>query len=250
MVRTAALVTVRNSSTRLPAKALAEVGYGKKSIEVVLERAKLTGFEVILCTSTDASDDVFEAIAGQNGVRIFRGNLKNKITRWYDCFMENDFEAVLLVDGDDLLYDYEIGSRAVFQLINAGLEMVKAPDDIVCGFFTYALSRKGIEKLYLTAKTYPDTDVITEFIRLSGIHTREVKLNDWERNKKIRLTLDYPEDLEMFRAAFQVLDIQANGKEVVSCFQNNPHLSLINNFRQGEFLQNQENFNKYINPGK
>jgi spore coat polysaccharide biosynthesis protein SpsF (cytidylyltransferase family) len=183
-------------------------------------------------------------------VNIYRGNLKNKITRWYNCFIENDLDAALLVDGDDLLYDYEIGARAVFQLINSGLEMVKAPDDIVCGFFTYALSRNGIEKLYQSAKLYPDTDVITEFIRVSDLLIAEVELNDWERNQKLRLTLDYPEDLEMFQTVFQVLDIQANGQKVVNCFQNNPQLSKINYFRQGEFLKNQENFNKNINSKK
>jgi len=213
---------------------------------MVLERAKLTGYEVIICTSTDPSDDVFEEIAALNKVGIYRGNLLNKITRWYDCINANKLDHVLLIDGDDLLYDYNIGHRAIKMLINSGLEMVVHPKEIVCGFFTHALSQTGAFKLFNAAKMYPDTDVITEFINMSGIIINDIKLYDWERNKNLRLTLDYPEDLEMFRKFFQQNDYQVDGKRVVHFFENHPEIAEINYFRQNEFLNNQQNFNRRI----
>jgi spore coat polysaccharide biosynthesis protein SpsF len=246
MVNIAALVTVRNSSTRLPGKALEQITPDKKAIEIIIERAKLTGYEVIICTSTDQTDDVFEGVASANQVNIYRGNLHNKLTRWYDCINLNTFDYVLLIDGDDLLYDYNIGHRAINQLINSGLEMVSHPSDIVCGYFTYAISRMGAIKLYNASKTYTDTDVITEFINMSDIIINDINLYDWERNKKLRLTLDYPEDLVMFRKFFQYNDYQIDGKEVVKFFENHPEIAEINYFRQSEFLINQQNFNQRI----
>jgi spore coat polysaccharide biosynthesis protein SpsF len=246
MVRIAALVTVRNSSTRLAGKAIKYVTYRKRSVELVLERAKLTGYEVIICTSDDPSDDVFEEIAEQNQVGIFRGNLLNKITRWYDCIIKNDLDYVLLIDGDDLLYDYSIGHRAINQLINSGLEMVSAPKEINCGLFTYAINKNAAFKLNNVAKNYPDTDVITEFINMSDIKINDINLYEWERNKNIRLTLDYPEDLEMFRQFFQLNDFQVDGKRVVDFFEKHPQIAEINYFRQDEFLKNQQNFNRRI----
>jgi spore coat polysaccharide biosynthesis protein SpsF len=250
MVKVASLVTVRNSSTRLPGKALKQITTEKKSVEIVVERAKLTGYEVFVCTSADSSDDVFESIAEQNGVKIFRGNLQNKLTRWYDCINLNKFDYALLIDGDDLLYDYNIGHRAINKLINSGLEMVSHPNDIVCGFFTYAISRIGATKLYNVSKMYPDTDVITEFINMSDIKINDINLYDWERNKNLRLTLDYPEDLVMFRKFFQYNDYQINGKEVVKFFEYHPEIAEINYFRQAEFLNNQLNFNQRIQNGR
>ena len=61
-----------------------------RSIDIVIERAKLTGIPVILATSTDHSDDIFESIAIEHGVYFFRGSLINKIKRWYDCFKKKN----------------------------------------------------------------------------------------------------------------------------------------------------------------
>ena len=70
MVKIASLVTVRNSSSRLPEKAVKTVFENLRTIEIVLSRAKKTGYKVIICTSTDESDNVFESIAMENKVDV------------------------------------------------------------------------------------------------------------------------------------------------------------------------------------
>ena len=58
-IRYAAIVNVRNSSSRLPNKAIMKIKGDLRSIDIVVERAKKTGFPVIIATSTDKRDDVF-----------------------------------------------------------------------------------------------------------------------------------------------------------------------------------------------
>jgi spore coat polysaccharide biosynthesis protein SpsF len=246
MVKIAALVTVRNTSSRLPDKAIKTVFKNKRAIEIVIERAKKTGYEVILCTSVDQPDHVFEQIALENNIKIFRGDQKNKIRRWYGCFVKYKLDAALLIDGDDLLYDYNIGKRAIDQLMNEKLELLESPDNIVCGFFTYAISKAGITKLYSSGRVFKDTDVITEFVNISGIKKGYIKLEDWEKDKQLRLTLDYEEDLEMFKTTFLKMDYLAEGKKVVDFYFNNPSISNINLFRQQDFLDNKQKFNQEI----
>ena len=67
-------VTVRTSSTRLPAKCLLPFGDGNV-LEHVIRRARAFGIEPIVCTSIDSSDDLIEKIAGTEGVCCFRGSL-------------------------------------------------------------------------------------------------------------------------------------------------------------------------------
>jgi len=57
-----AIVTVRNSSTRLPNKAIMKIKGDIRSIDIVIQRAKQTGFPVIIATSIHESDDEFEEI--------------------------------------------------------------------------------------------------------------------------------------------------------------------------------------------
>ena len=59
-IKDAAIVTVRNSSSRLPNKAIMKIKDQLRSIDIVISRAKKTGFAVIIATSTDKTDDVFE----------------------------------------------------------------------------------------------------------------------------------------------------------------------------------------------
>ena len=78
------LVTVRTSSTRLPAKCLLPFGDGNV-LNHIIRRARAYGIEPIICTSVDNSDNIIENIASDEGVRCFRGSLSNKLKRWLDC---------------------------------------------------------------------------------------------------------------------------------------------------------------------
>lgn len=243
----ASIITVRNSSKRLPNKVIMKVFHDLRAIDILIKRAQKTELPVIIATSTDPSDDVFEDIAKNHNVMIFRGSLLNKIKRWYDCFNHFNIKNALLVDGDDLAYDYEIGKRAISYIKKFNVDMVLNPPNIICGFFTYALNRNGIAKLYDIAKFEDlDTDVIHKFIQLAHLKTSFIKLENNESNKEIRLTLDYPEDLEFFKKLYQNVSVTASGNDIVEFLENNATIKQINYHKQKDFLDNQKKFNESI----
>lgn len=243
----AAIVTVRNSSTRLPNKAIMIVKDPLRSIDIVIERAKKTGLPVIVATSTDPSDDIFEDIARQHGVQIFRGSLLNKIKRWHDCFNKFQIENALIVDGDDLANNYEIGSRALSELKSSNFDIITCPEDIVTGFFTYAMKKSAISKLFsVVPDENSNTDVIAKYIEKAKLTITFVTLEDFERNKNIRLTLDYTDDLEFFRKLYEKIDILENGKSIIDFLEKNKSIPEINFHKQIEFLNNQARFNASV----
>ena len=243
----AAIVTVRNSSSRLPEKALMKITSDLRSIDIVINRAKQTGFPVLLATSTSNSDDIFESIAVNHGIPCFRGALLNKIKRWFDCFEFYNIENALLLDGDDLCHNYDIGKRALNQLKSSNVDMVLNPPEIVTGFFTYAIKKSGISKMYSIVKdANTNTDVITRFIDKANLKTEFVQLEKIECNEKIRLTLDYEEDLEFFRKLYEKVNPLEKGINVVKFLSENKELLKINFHRQKDFLENQAKFNEGI----
>jgi len=247
VISDAAIVTVRNSSSRLPNKSIMKVTNDFRSIDIVIKRAQKTGFPVILATSTDPSDDIFEEIVNEHRIEIFRGSLLNKIKRWHDCFNYYKIENALLIDGDDLAYNYEIGKRAVSQLKELKIDIILNPSNIVCGFFTYAINKNAISKLFQVANTESlNTDVIHKFIEFAKLKTSLVRLEDNEYDKKIRLTLDYPEDLEFFIKLYQNVSISTNGNSIINYLENNPSTAEINFHKQEAFLENQKKFNEKI----
>ena len=247
ILKNTAIVTVRNSSSRLPNKAIMKIKDNLRAIDIVVERAKKTGLPVIIATSTATTDDIFVDIARQHNVHIFRGSLVNKIKRWYDCFNEFGIENALIVDGDDLSHNYDIGSRAMSKLKSDQFDVIASPQDIVTGFFTYAMNRNAIVKLYNVAPFEEiNTDVITRYIEKAGLNISELELKDYERKKNIRLTLDYEEDLAFFRKLYENIDILESGKGIVNYLDKNNSISEINFHRQKDFLKNQAKFNESV----
>lgn len=247
-IKDAAIVTVRNSSSRLPNKAIMKVKDDIRSIDIVIERAKKTDFPVILATSTDTSDDIFESIAKEHNIKFFRGALLNKIKRWNDCFEEYGIENALLLDGDDLCHNYDIGKRAIKELKSKPIDLVENPPNIVTGFFTFAMKKSGIKKLFeLVSEPEKNTDVINRYIEKASLETDFVPLEDYEKNEQIRMTLDYEEDLSFFKELYKKIDILASGRTVIDFLNHNPEILKINFHRQKDWLENQTKFNENVN---
>ena len=91
-----------------------------------------------------------------------------------------------------------------------------------------------------------DTDIITRFVEKANLKIDYVTLEDFERDTKIRLTLDYEEDLEFFRALYNEIDILASGKTIIDFLKKHENLIRINIDRQKDFLENQRKFNEEI----
>jgi spore coat polysaccharide biosynthesis protein SpsF len=100
-VRVGAIVFARMSSSRLPGKALLPIGR-RPLLGWVLERtARANGLaQVVIATSTDASDDAVETFAREAGVPVYRGALDNVVARALACARAFDFAAFARVCGD------------------------------------------------------------------------------------------------------------------------------------------------------
>ena len=237
-----AVVSVRTSSTRFPKKALEWVTNECRVLDVVIHRAKKIGTPIVVATSTDSADDVIVEIAATHNVPVFRGPLLNRIKRWKLCFDYYQIENAVLVDGDDLLYDYDIAQRAIEELNVSGVDMIRMDgSEIIIGFFGDAVTTHAVSKMYeFAAGDDVSTENITEFIKRAGLRTKKLQLNSWEMGREHRLTLDYPEDLEMFRALVAHVGINASGREIVSFLDSNQHISRINLHRQQDYVKRRE----------
>lgn len=247
MVNNYTIVTVRNSSSRLPNKAIAFITEKMRSLDIVIHRAKRIGLPVIVATSTDNSDNIIAEIARENDVSVFRGALLNKIKRWKDCFDKYQIDNAVIVDGDDILFDFDIGVRSLDQLINSDCDMIICPENIVCSLFTLAFRKSAIDKVYKYALyDHINTDVITEFVERAGVKTQEVKLCNWEQDRPYRLTLDYKEDLDMFRVLIPHVGIESTAKDIISYLDEHKDITKINIKRHQDYVDNQKRFNKNV----
>ena len=101
-----AIIVVRNTSSRLPQKAIKKI-LGKETICLLIERIKRCKNldEIVLATSTHPADDVFQRIAKDNNIKFFRGSLNNVAERFYNAAKYYGIDQIVRITGDDILRD-------------------------------------------------------------------------------------------------------------------------------------------------
>lgn len=224
------LVTSRTASSRLPQKALREIG-GIPTVEICMRRAKLTGKPVIVCTTDLKEDDIIEVIAKCNNVLCHRGSEKDIIARYWGAFQEFGCEKAVTYQADNLMMDFE--------LLNLGLEQlerddfINEPEGIVQGAFSMGFTRDALREAYETKKSN-DTEMIWEFFKCKP---KPLEINDPVYFDDIRMSLDYEEDFEFFQKVFERFDYTAPLREVIPNIKDLAH---INFFRKQDWFNNQK----------
>jgi spore coat polysaccharide biosynthesis protein SpsF len=239
-------ITVRTGSTRLPGKALLPIS-GRSTIEHVIDRAKAVkgADKVVLCTSDDPSDNVLEEISARAGISCFRGSLEDKLARWLGAVEKFSLNYFVTVDGDDLFCDTELIDMAIKQVReDPAIDFLKAPDGLACGAFTYCIKSSALRRV-CEIKDSQQTEMMWVYFTDTGLfNVAELNVtNPVFFNDKIRLTLDYPEDLQFFKAVFEKMNIETNTvplRDIVTMLNQNPEIPKINISRQDEFLANQK----------
>ena len=229
-------ITVRTTSTRLPEKCLLPFG-GETVIGHVIKRAISYGIDPIICTSTDASDDVLEGIANELGVRFFRGSMNNKLKRWYDCAKEFDIESFHTIDADDPFFD---GSEMIksLNILWSGNYDVVCPTELSSSggaSVGYSLSTDIVKRALCGLADDADTEMMWYYLeKIVGIKMVNFPELD-NQHSKVRLTLDYEEDYWLLASVVRILGNTPSRTEINQLFINNPDLTRINFFRNDEW---------------
>ena len=101
-----AIIQARMSSTRLPGKVLKPLA-GKPMIWHIVQRAKACEQvgEVVVVTSTDPSDDPLADFCGVSGIKCYRGELHNVLSRYTEVLEQSPHDYFVRITGDCPLID-------------------------------------------------------------------------------------------------------------------------------------------------
>ncbi len=123
MSRVVAIVQARMGSSRLPAKALADLT-GKPMLQHVVERLCRTRSldEVVVATSTDPEDKAIVDLAGRLGVRAVAGSENDVLDRYAFAARESDANVVVRVTADCPLVDPKIVDDTVDFYLREGVD--------------------------------------------------------------------------------------------------------------------------------
>jgi len=233
-----ALIPVRLSSERLPGKHL-KMAAGKTMVQHLIDRLANCRHikqlkDIVVCITEDQSDDPLISVVNECGASVFRGSRDDIILRFHGAMTAHKFDIVVQANGDNPLTDT--------QYMDAGLDALLADRSIdvtTCsglplGISSTCFTRAAMNKVLVAYRTEKnDTGYVMYFTR-TGLckHVEIAPLNPEHVLTKARLTLDYPEDLEVIERVFsalyregEVFDLSA----VLSFLRHEPSVMKINN---------------------
>ena len=234
------LVTVRTSSTRLPAKCLLPFGDGNVLTHVI-RRARAFGIEPIVCTSVDPSDNIIEKIAVDEGAKCFRGSLRNKLKRWSDCAAHFGLAAFHTVDADDPFFDGDEIKASMNLLAGGHYDMVCPTISSSAGGASvgYSLTAEIVNRASDLIPAETDTEMMWYYMeKIPNIRT-QVLPEDRPLPFKVRLTLDYEEDYWLLESVRRISGNLATRQDINHLFLTNPDLYKINWFRNEDWKAGQ-----------
>lgn len=230
------LVTVRTSSSRLPQKCLLPFG-GDNVLCHIIRRARAFGIEPIVCTSLDDDDDVIHDIAIKEGVRCFRGSLRNKLKRWSDCASYFDLKAFHTIDADDPFFDGEEMRASMLLLAENEVDVV-CPSEVSsagAGSVGYSLTANIVRRGLSGIPEGADTEMIWGYLqKIPDLRSCTLPNNPLTPTN-IRLTLDYEEDYWLLETVRKILGNLAPRRDIDRLFMTNPDLHKVNWFRNAEW---------------
>lgn len=243
-MRSAVFITVRSDSSRLPNKAFLPI-LGKPTIEMVMLRAKLVrnADVVVVCTTERPVDNAIVALAGKCGVHFSRGSLDDKLDRWLGAARKYEIDYFVTMDGDDLLCDPELMSMGLDQLKLSSVDFLEAPQGLICGAFTYGIRTSALEQV-CKIKDTSDTEMMWVYFKDTGLfNVASLAVNDSVfYNTSIRMTLDYIEDFNFFKAIFEHFNCSVNDvslRNIVPYLQDHPDIVQLNAYRHQDWAANQ-----------
>ena len=250
--RVVAIIQARMSSSRLPGKVLLDITGKPMLMRVVTRtsRAK-TVDQVLVATTTDASDVPVAACCDSMGISYTRGSLLDVLDRYYQAASQSQADVIVRITADCPVIDQALIDDCVNTLLEGAFDFTcnRLPPPFTrtfpIGLDTEVCTYKALEKAWNEAtETFHREHVMPylyEGVELSaksgqlssGISPRGFKIAQLHHDPDyghMRWTVDTPEDLEFMRQLYARLDGRDDfsWQDVLNLVQNEPELAAIN----------------------
>lgn len=226
-----AIIQARMGSTRLPGKVMKAIA-GRPMLDIQLERVKRCNLisSIVVATTANNTDDIIAEYCSAHNITCYRGDESNVLKRYFEASQEQKADIVVRLTSDCPLIDPIIIDQVVRFYLEHQYEFVSNvhPRTFPRGMDVEVFSAASLAAAYKNAITPYDLEHVTPYIlKISTIGnvTRSTDLS------RIRLTVDTPEDFEVFRQIFIALyphNPMFTLDDIMTFMDANPSIAAIN----------------------
>lgn len=223
-------------SSRLPGKVLMHL-QGKTVLGHIIERLQrsLLADSVVIATSTNAIDQPIAELAIQMGIKCFRGDEHDVLSRYYHTARTVGANIVIRCNGDCPLIDPAIVDEVITLFLSKNSEVDYVSNILhptyPTGMHTEVFHYSALEKAFKEASDPLEREHVTPYLYR---HPHLFKLKSLQMSPDLswhRWTLDYHEDLILIRRIYAYLYPQNKHftmRDVLELLDRNKNWSKIN----------------------
>jgi len=231
-------IPIRLNSTRLPGKHFKEIE-GQPVIKYLINRLKNAKKirNIVVCTTNLKSDNPLVEFLEKENILYFRGSPKDILVRFLEAANQYETDIIIDVEGDKIYTDPSYVDKIVEEIINSDIDYIEGeiskknndPIHGIHGIVPAGIKTSILQKICKLKKTNDTETGYREFF----VNNKIVKCKYFKLDSKIkfpqniRLTLDYPEDLELAKNIFKELDNNFHLEDILKLFHKKPDLLKI-----------------------
>jgi|TARA_B100000315_G_C14536485_1_gene568708 spore coat polysaccharide biosynthesis protein SpsF len=206
-----AIIQARMGSTRLPGKVLKEV-QGVPLLGIMMSRVERSEMlnEIVIATSSLPMDDQIEEFCQENGYECFRGSENDVLSRYFHCATKYHVDIIVRLTADCPLIDPIVIDDVVkiyvendydYVANTAPPEGLTYPEGMDVEIFSFQL----LERAAREAQKPSEREHVTHYFWKNSKSFSTYRLDLDNDFSVYRLTVDYPEDLEVIKEIVHVL---------------------------------------------
>lgn len=240
------IIQARRGSSRLPDKVLMPI-LNKPVLLHQIDRVKVSKLhgELVVATTREPMDDAIVELCDQHNISVFRGHSTDLLDRHYQTALQHHADAVVKIPSDCPLIDpniidevlqYYISHSSQFDFVS-NLHPASWPD----GNDVEIMSFNTLEKAWKEATRPLEREHTTPYI---WENPDKFKIGEVVWNKGVdlstshRWTLDYPEDFQFIKTAYEELypkNPLFTLNDILQLLEQKPEIATINHTRAGEY---------------
>lgn len=232
------IIQARMGSKRLPGKVLKQIN-GVPLLKIMLERVALSKKvqRFVVATTTLSADDPIVELCNTVGVDVYRGSETDLLSRYYECAKKYNADVVVRLTADCPLVDPRVIDNviAIFEAEAVDYASNTVPPETSSfpdGSDVEVFSFDALDIANSKADNPADREHVTFYFwrePFRGFKVVQLRNSiDWS---KYRITVDYPEDLEVIKIISS--ELCADGAvptlaEIINFIEERPHISKLN----------------------
>tara|TARA_Y100000310_G_C20701081_1_gene829943 strand:- start:2217 stop:2978 length:762 start_codon:yes stop_codon:yes gene_type:complete len=226
------IIQARTGSTRFPKKILNKIDEMHTVLEFLIKQLKNSRKidKIVIATTCSNDDEKIVELCKQLDLDFFQGDENDLVDRYYKCAKKFNFENIIRITSDCPLMDPYLVDEGIDKFLEEGCDYLtnstgSFPHGVDFSIFKFSV----LEKTWKNARLQSEKEHIIPYMEKNESNFNTIFIKNDNDHSKFRITLDWPDDLELLRIIVSRIDNRPILiQDVVKLLDNNLNLLKIN----------------------